>query len=186
MMTKILIGKSGGQEAKLSTLINPSMDFTGTRPDLTKLFTGTRMTREMGNIISSSSRMPRILLSSDYSKPMTRQALIEKFLAKGWLTEKQEDGMKPWIRDMLNEFAIEILLHAKNGGIDQLLSEINLPQKRPSVIPLKIISSPPVKPTKSTIAINEIDGDLLGGEKTVKLQDVVLKNPNEDDHYGCC
>lgn len=134
------------------------------------------------SLLKKQTPISKIILSTEYEKRISRKDLIENFLKNGCLTQKQSIGMKPWLEDLLNDFAIEVLLHAKHGDIDQLLSGTNsaIRHKKESSFPLALVAH---KPKKMKITLDEIEGDLDSDVKLISLKDVPLKS--EERYNGC-
>jgi hypothetical protein len=123
----------------------------------------------------------KILLPGDFNKPTTRKELIEKFM-KEWLTKRQQESMGIWVRDLLQAFSTDLLLHAQQTGIQNMLmdnmglmttegAKTVLRSRGEKHYPLAIITKPK-KPVKVPVTLEEVGGDLESDAKVVPTNEV--------------
>lgn len=134
------------------------------------------------------------------SKKKTRGELIDTLL-KDVLTPSQYKDCYDWYYNLLDGFGIEILLLAKEVGIEHLLISSNkpkrilkeeefpfsaahsallrsckgLPEKHRSLWPLdlgKIITVPDRKPKRAKVVVEDLGSNLEESVKLVKVSDV--------------
>lgn len=123
---------------------------------------------------------PKIILPEMYNDSLTRTEIIDRFLKTGWVPKKDEENIKKWFAKMLDEFSLELLLHAKHGGIDRLLTNTKIESRQRNRFET-IYKVKPKKPRVYKIEVEEIEGELDSQAKTIKLQDI--PNASYDDCY---